>query len=611
MNGSNDLPTLVDWLRMRAAESPEQTSHIFLHRGEAEKGRLSYHQLDVWARRIAVALGERGKVTDRAVLMLDPSLDYVAAFMGCQYAGWLPVPAFPPEPSRAARMLLRLGRIIDDARPRVLLTTTEARDRAGASFQFDGRSMECVEIDALAPREDEWRRPEIHAETIGLIQYTSGSVGQPNGTLVTHANLLSNLQMFLEHEGGPPHASGVSWAPPHHDMGLIGGLLRPIHGGFPMTLMAPIDFLRRPIRWPLAMSKYKATVSVGPNFAYSLCCRSFEPSMSDLIDLGALEVLYNGAEPVRADVLDRFCEMYAPFGFRRKAFATGYGLAEHTLIVSAVARDQEPVVRTVSRHALTLGQVLDPRNADDAQRIVSLGGEKMRGGIRIVDPDTQRILGEGRVGEVWLRSTSVAAGYWQRPKETNQTFHGQIEGEPQAGGHLRTGDLGFMLEDQLYIVDRMKDLIIVHGQNHYPSDIEATVETVHPSVRAGGVAAFSVERNGAEAVVVVAEFERHRLKPATRTSPEPVDSPAEDPSAPGLEPEDVAQLIREAVVRMHEVPLAAVMLVKTGQTHKTTSGKIQRRACRAAYLSNGGFHEICHVVFSRDSPNGMVGSGTP
>ncbi|WP_437547001.1 amino acid adenylation domain-containing protein [Sorangium sp. So ce367] len=563
--GAAEPATLVALLRRRAEQRPAGHAYTFLLDGETDARSMAYSELDRRARALAAELQAGAQPGERALLLVPPGLDFIAAFFGCLYAGLVAVPV--PLPQRKSG-LMRVLAIVRDCRPSVVLTT-EAFVGAVAMFRDDPSLAElshlrCMAVDTIRDgQEDAWRAPRVTAETVAFLQYTSGSTGTPKGVVLTHGNLLRNELMIQRAFAHTAESVIVGWLPPHHDMGLIGNILQPLYVGVPCIQLAPEHFLMRPRRWLEAISRYRATTSGGPNFAYELCIRKIPPEQREGLDLGSWQVAFNGAEPIRAATLDRFAEAFAPAAFRRDAFYPCYGLAEATLLVSGGAAGAPPVVRSVDRAALAQGHAaFEPRRPEDGVSLVGCGGSPAGDAVRIVDPETLRPCKDERIGEIWVAGASVAQGYWERPEETALTFEARLStGE---GPFLRTGDLGFFSRGELYVTGRLKDLIIVRGRNLYPQDIELTAEESHPGLRAGGGAAFSVDVDGEERVVIVQELGRR--------------APA------SVEPAELGAAIERAVADRHEVAVHAVVLIKPGSLPRTTSGKVQRRACRAKFL---------------------------
>lgn len=558
------LSNLVDLLSYRAQNQPEQTAYILLQDGE-EAGKLTYQELDRQARAIAARLQNLDTTALCALLLYPAGLDYIAAFFGCLYAGVVAVPAYPP---RRNQNMSRLQAIAASSRATVALTTTSLlSNMEGYTQNPDLAHLHWVATDKISDDLVEaWQEPKLSSDTLAFLQYTSGSTGTPKGVMVSHGNLLQNLALIYNSFGHTSNSQGVIWLPPYHDMGLIGGVLQPLYGGFPVTIMAPVDFLQKPVRWLQAVSRYKATTSGGPNFAYDLCVRKIKPEQLASLDLSSWEVAFTGAEPISAETLSQFVATFEPCGFRREAFYPCYGMAETTLIVSGGVKSALPIVRSFDSAALEQNRVV-PVAADQQQgnrAIVGCGQSWTDQKVVIVDPESLIPCPDNKVGEIWVSGPSVAQGYWDRPEETVQAFQAYLADRSE-GPFLRTGDLGFLQDEELFVTGRIKDVIIIRGQNHYPQDIELTVEKSHPALRSGCGAAFAVEVKGAERLVIVQEVERSYLRQ--------------------LNVNEVVGNIRHAVAAEHSLQIYATVLVKTGSIPKTSSGKIQRHACRSGFLA--------------------------
>jgi acyl-CoA synthetase (AMP-forming)/AMP-acid ligase II/alkylation response protein AidB-like acyl-CoA dehydrogenase/acyl carrier protein len=560
--------TAIDLLRHQSRYQASKTAFQFLQDGEVEAGHLTFQQLDQQARAIAIHLTHRVVPGERALLLYPPGLEFIAAFFGCLYAGVTAVPVYPP---RANQNMLRLQAIVADAGASVALTTTTTglttRMQEPEYHNTDLAALHWLDTDNLdfSPA-DQWRSPSINGETLAFLQYTSGSTGKPKGVMVSHRNLLCNERMICEAFGHDQRTIFAGWLPVFHDMGLIGNLLQPLYLGISCYLMSPVAFLQKPIRWLQTISRYQATTSGGPNFAYDLCLRKITPEMCEGLDLSSWQVAFNGAEPVRAETLERFTETFAPYGFRREAWYPCYGMAETTLFVSGGVSTSPPIVYAVDATALKHNRVIpaDPY-AQSTRRLVGCGRVWQEEKIAIVDPESRQQCASNQVGEIWVSSLSVAQGYWQRLETTAQTFHAYIANTGE-GPFLRTGDLGFLQDGELFVTGRIKDVIIIRGRNHYPQDIEVTIEESHSALRPGAGAAFSVEVDGEEQLVIVQEVERTQIRK--------------------LNVEEIAQAIRQAVSQHHELQVHAIALLKTGSVPKTSSGKIQRHACRQGYLQS-------------------------
>jgi acyl-CoA synthetase (AMP-forming)/AMP-acid ligase II/acyl carrier protein len=563
------LSNLVALLKRRAVGRPS-AGFTFLAQGEAESANLTYAELDAQARALAALLRHEVPPGERALLLYPPGLEFIAAFFGCLYAGVVAVPAYPPR--LHDRTQVRLRAIARDAAPRVVLSTAAIRAAVLDGQETGGRllaslpelqSARWIATDdpGIEPAAAELAEPA--ADALAFLQYTSGSTATPKGVMVTHANLLHNERMIGAAFEQDRESVVVGWLPLYHDMGLIGNVLQPLSTGARCVLLPPVAFLQKPLRWLAAIDRYRGTTSGGPNFAYDLCVRRIGAEERQGLDLSSWRVAFNGAEPVRAATLDRFAEAFVSCGFRRQAFYPCYGLAEATLFVAGGVHGVEPRVKTVASAALERHEVL-PVEAGSREGRSFVGCGRGWSGQRVVIADLAAgtECPPGRVGEIWVSGPSVARGYWRRPEATERDFQAFLAGTGE-GPFLRTGDLGFLADGELFVTGRSKDLIILRGRNHYPQDIELTVEQADPALRSGCGAAFAVEVAGEERLVVVQEVER-RLR----------DGLAE-----------VAERVRRAVAEEHEAQVHEVVLIRAGSLPKTSSGKVQRHACRAAYAA--------------------------
>jgi amino acid adenylation domain-containing protein len=551
--------TVAGLLRFRAAERPSQVAFSFLNDGESTGESLTYGELDARAARIAAALAASSVAPgERALLLYPPGLDFIAAFFGCLYAGVVAVPAYPPRPNDRSQSRLRA--IARDATPRAALTTgailagaveprgllAVAPELAGVRWlATDGPEIAGAAAAAAA------ELPEPDPGDIAFLQYTSGSTAAPKGVMVTHANLLHNERMIGQAFAMDEASVVVGWLPLYHDMGLIGNVLQPLAAGGSCVLMSPVAFLQRPLRWLEAISRFRGTVSGGPNFAYELCLRKTTPEALLGLDLTSWRVAFNGAEPVRAATLERFAAAFAPCGFRAASFYPCYGLAEATLFVTGGEPGKAP--RVDAEGTLAGGRV-------------SCGHPWLEQRLVVADPETGVERPAGSEGEIWLSGPSVARGYWRNPEATVHDFNAFLpDGD---GPFLRTGDLGFLAGGELYVTGRLKDLIILRGRNLYPQDVELTAERSHPDLRPGGGAAFAIdsgEADGAreERLVIVHEVERRRRASFA----------------------EIAEAVRRAVAAEHEAQVYEVVLIRQSGLPKTSSGKVQRRRCRDLYLA--------------------------
>lgn len=558
--------TLVDLLCYRALYQPNQVAFTFLGDGETESSRLTYQELDKQARAIASQLQSLNLAGERALLLYHSGLEFIAAFFGCLYASVVAVPVYPPKRNQK---MSRLEAIITSSQAKVALTTK------GLLANIESRFAENIELKTLhllatdsvsIEQADLWQEMRLFKNNLAFLQYTSGSTGTPKGVMITHENLLYNEQMIQQGFGHTSETIFVGWLPLFHDMGLIGNVLQPLYLGIPSILMSPEAFLLKPLRWLAAISNYKATTSGGPNFAYELCVRKITPEQRLNLDLSSWEIAFNGSEPVRSETMEQFAATFKSCGFRKEASYPCYGMAETTLFVTGGLKASLPVICSVDGTALEKNSVIVTNSKyEDTRKIVSCGQSWLDQKIKIVNPESLISCCPNQVGEIWVSGKNVAVGYWNRELETQQSFNAYIA-DTGEGPFLRTGDLGFLKDDELFITGRLKDIIIIKGRNHYPQDIELSVESSHPSLRRGCGAAFSLDIKGQERLIVVQEVERSYLRK--------------------LNVNEVIGKIRSSVADEHGLQVYAVLLLKTGSIPKTSSGKIQRHACRASFLAN-------------------------
>jgi acyl-CoA synthetase (AMP-forming)/AMP-acid ligase II len=558
--------TLIDVLLSRATQpGAGEVAYAFLGNGEAVTESLSWSGLAERALSVSAAVLDHAAPGDRALLLFWPGLDFLAAFLGCLHAGILAVPCVPPR-RPLGRSVERIAPVVQVSKPSVVLT---AGSRAAIAEELrtqvpDLAACALVDVSQLnAPRTAPPSRGRARAHDLAFLQFTSGSTSTPRAVMVTHANLVHNLRAIHRGFGHDPRSVSVTWLPVYHDMGLIDGMLGPLFGGFRCVAMPPHVFLQRPHRWLQAISRFRGTHSGGPNFAYDLCVEKISPDEARALDLSSWRVAYNGAEPVRPATLEAFARRFETAGFDRRALCPSYGLAEATLKVTCgsvaslrpmtvdAAQLQEGVVREVAGES-----------GPGVRAIASCGPVPEELDILVVEPQSRHERREGEIGEIWISGPSVAAGYFRAPDETNETF--QARTEDGRGPFLRTGDLGFVRDGELYVVGRHKDLIILAGRNLYPQDVELSACRAHPALHGGCAAAFAVDDGQREHLIVLVE--------AGQSSPS---------EAPGLS--GVVEAVRQAIARDHEVEPSVVGVVRTGALLRTSSGKIRRHACRRAY----------------------------
>ncbi len=592
---------LIDVLRDRARARPTDRAFTFLPDGESEGETLTYGQLDAKARSIAASLAMHGLIPgERALLLYPPGLEFIAAFFGCLYAGIIAVPAYPPQPSQITRTLPRLLSILADADVAIVLCDATV-SRAGKTMSAHAPALTNVpwlSTDRLGGlHADDWNESKIASDHLAFLQYTSGSTASPRGVMVSHANLLHNLAYARQQGRNGDDTISVSWLPVIHDMGLIEGVLQPIFAGYPAHLMAPASFLQRPMRWLRAISRYRATNSGAPNFAYDLCVRKVSDDQLRELDLSSWRVAYNGAEPIRSETLVSFYDRFRSAGFHWKSFFPVYGLAESTLLVSTGNQEYEPVVRDADAEQLADGRIVAPAFGSTVKTLVSSGPHTFGTRIIIVDPTTAVPCADGDVGEIWVSSPSVAQGYWRRDLSTAEIFRARLANG--AGPFLRTGDLGAMIDGELFVTGRAKDVIVLRGYKYYPQDIELTVERQHPAIRAGCVAAFALDGGDGETVGVVMELDPRQL---------PIDRESRQRTFT-----EIVEAVRAAVATEHGVMLSVVAMAMVGGVPKTSSGKLRRSACRDA-LTDGSLEELARwtavATFDSRSAVDLLRTGT-
>nr|AKL71641.1 NocH [Nostoc sp. CCAP 1453/38] len=563
---SKSFSNLVDLLRYRAVHQPDQTAFTFLQDEEGLESSLTYQQLDTKARAIAVYLQNISTPGERVLLLYPPGLDYIAAFFGCLYADLIAIPLYPP---RNNRNMSRIESIMADSEAKIALTNNQCLLNVQTLFNHgaDLRQLQWLATDQVDENlANQWQSKSVSSVAIAYLQYTSGSTSTPKGVMISHENALCNSAEIATSWRTGSDSILVSWLPHFHDFGQIYGVIQPVYNGFPCIFMSPAAFVQKPIRWLKAISDYKATHSGAPNFAYDLCTEKIKPEQRENLDLSSWEVTVNGAEPVRKQTLKTFYQTFAPYGFRWSTFYPGYGLAEATLKVSSARKNNSPTILNIQADALSQNLIVEASSDDPfSKALVGCGSSVFNTKVVIVDPQSLTECPANQVGEIWVSGSSVAEGYWGRLEETQRTFKAYLN-DTGEGPFLRTGDLGFLKDNELFITGRIKDLIVIRGSNHYPQDIELTVEHSHPSLRSGYSAAFAIDDNDQEKLVVVCEIERSYLRK--------------------FDGDEVIRAIRKAVSQEHELDIYAVLLLKTASIPKTSSGKIQRQACRTQFLNN-------------------------
>ncbi len=560
--------TLIDIMQAHAAsQKSESVAFTFLRDGKQSAAHISFQELDQRARAVAAELQSRNMAGRRVLLLYPSGIEFVSVFMGCLYAGAIAVPAPPPDASRTKRSLPRLQRIIGDCDAALVLAeaSNPLASMAGPFIQ-QNLPIAWLETDVIPnERGDDWKAVNAKADDLAYLQYTSGSIGDPKGIEISHGNLLYHARYLQQTCDYDEQSVSVTWMPNFHDWGLVEGLVEPMFNGTPCYLFSPFSFIKRPNNWLEAITRFQATHSQGPTFAYEHCLRRIPPDQLDGIDLRSWRAAGIAAEPINFQVMNEFHERFAQCGFHWNTFCPAFGLGEATLMVTFCGLNQPATAVRLDPDELEQDRAVEARDGDSHVRtVVSCGKAYAETKLAIVDPDTSERVADGRVGEIWVSDPAVARGYWNRPADTERTFKAKLRDDDEL--YLRTGDLGFVRDGQLYVTGRLKDLIIIRGSNHYPQDIEWTVQRTHAAVRGQTGAAFSIGQDGIEKLVVLQEINRKH------------------PSA-----KDLDQVISEVVVQIadeHELDVFDLMLLKRGAIPKTASGKVRRQASRQAYLLN-------------------------
>lgn len=569
--------TISHHLAQAAARTPDETAFTFVDFSSDRDGVRSYltwRQLDKRVRTLTTALRRTGAGGERVAVVAPQNLDYVVGFLAITCAGAIAVPLFPPDlPGHAEK----LAAVLADADPVLALTSPDSLQAAEkfCANQDGCRVRVVTEQDLLSgpaaggvPTGGETLEP--HPQDCAYLQYTSGSTRLPSGVEISHANVCANARQALEaYDIRSGRNCTVGWLPLYHDMGLVLAIVLSVVGHVPSVLMDPLAFIQQPVRWLRLLTQHPGALTAAPNFAYDYCARRVTDEERGELSLGSVAAMVNGSEPIAERTLRRFQQAFAPVGAARTAMRPSYGLAEATVFVSASPAGEEPTITCFDREALAAGtaRVAEDTEAQAVTRLVGCGlptGQE----AAIVDPATRLRLEDGHVGEIWLRGPNVGRGYWGRPEQSEATFRATLHGDdPGDGRHrwLRTGDLGLCHSNHLYVTGRIKDLVIIDGTNHYPQDIEQTVESAHPVIRHHHTVAFSVLTDDGERLVVVAEHARdladaHSIR------------------------DEVTRAVRAAVSTGHGVAIQDFILAQPGTVPRTTSGKVARGACREHYL---------------------------
>ncbi|MCB5294959.1 MAG: AMP-binding protein [Candidatus Cloacimonetes bacterium] len=557
------LHTLPEILSHRAKETPDEVAYTFLPEGEAAEISITYASLDRAAIALAAQLRLIADRGERALMFFPPGLEFIKALFGCFYAGIIAVPAYPPRKNRS---LERIKVLVEDAGCTLVLSTAAITHSARISFAgMDAlKQLPWINVDEVHETETGANLELPAPQDVALLQYTSGSTGAPKGVMVTHQNFMRNAESWKNCFRLTRQSIAVTWLPCFHDLGLNDGILVPMYVGYRLIVMPPVAFLQQPVRWLKAITIYSATHTGGPNFAFDHCVDGITAADRAGLDLSSLHSFYCGSEPVRKATFDRFTETFQPYGFRSHMLQTAYGMAESTLVITTPDRGRGPLSLCLSASALEQNQVVAAHPEDaDARYLVGIGHPWIDTEVQIVHPETTLPCEDDEVGEIWVHGSIVTRGYWKKPELNAEMFEAQIKNQP-GKNWLRTGDLGFIHQGEVYITGRLKDLIIIHGKNFYPQDIEFVVTESHPDLKANACAAFSIEVDEEEKLVITAEVKRTVLRRIN------VDS--------------ICEAIRRQVNEEFELSVHAIQLLRTASLPKTSSGKIQRKASKKGYL---------------------------
>ncbi len=585
-----EFNSFVEVLSYQAAKNPHLPVYNYLYNGKDVSDVVTYEKLDTEAKSLATVLLEYARKGDRALLLYRPGIDYIRAFFGCLYSSIIAVPTYPLEPYRIDKTLPRLLNLIDDCEPRIALTTSDVLvelQNAIAEVPIL-RKLIWIETDKLTSRVCENINVSvIGPESLAYLQYTSGSTGNPKGVMISHGNLLHNSELIKQRFEHGEHSRGVIWLPPYHDMGLVGGILQPIYTGFPVYLMSYLDFLKRPFNWLRAISRYRATTSGGPNFAYEMLCKcKIASDELETLDLSSWEVAFTGAEPIRSSTIKSFANRFESSGFNYQTFYPCYGLAESTLYVTGSKKCDGPTVSTRHKASETsqrlmrqTDQAANKKSTTRSKILIGCGYAAGDSDIVIVNPSNHRVCKEAQVGEVWIRGPSVAQGYWNNKYKMEEIFGATLQDEP-GREYLRSGDLGYIENGQLFITGRLKDVILIRGKNHYPEDIEETVANCSQDIfRPNSCASFSIEIENEPHLIVIQEL---RTKYINFYKGDEQNYDTEKDQAI----QELFEHINSAVVNAHGISVYSLALLQPGGLPKTASGKISRAMSRDKYIKN-------------------------
>lgn len=580
----NAFNNIIDLVNYRSDKCSNRVLYTTLANGEEEENQLTFNGLANNAKIIAGILQQDLRFGDRALLLFPAGLDFINAFYGCLYSGIIAVPLAIPR--RYREDLTQIVNVIKNSEALAIISTTAILK--DLKLPEDLNFIKIINIDEINSGLDKiWKQPKVKKNDIAFLQYTSGSTGSPNGVIVTHGNLLHNQQQILKSFCTSPQSVLISWLPHYHDMGLIGNIIHPLYVGFHAILMPPLAFLQKPYRWLKAISKYKATISGGPNFAYDLCVERITHEQKESLKLESWRVAFNGAERVRADTINKFSEVFEGNGFKKQSFFPTYGMAENTLFASGGDPDSKPVILAVNRKNLENNKIIikEPGAQQDIQLLVSSGRSSEDQMVIAVDPIQKEICKDLFVGEIWIKSSSVTKGYWKNSLKTKDCYEGYLK--DGSGPFLQTGDLGFLKDGEIFITGRIKDLIIIRGRNIYPEELEIVAQKVDPILRNGCGAAFSIDDNNEDRIVLVQEIDRSGIR--------------------SLNENQIFNLIVENIAKYFDLQIFKIILIKPFTLPKTTSGKVRRQETKKLLL-NGRINPIAHWDANASPPLACVNS---
>ena len=573
--------TIIDCMRENAHLRGAQTAFRFLSGPDLTARDLSHAALWREAAAVACFLSRIAAPGSRVMLFYPPGLEYVTAFYGCLQAGMVAVPLYPPRRNVKSDRVLRVAQSCGST---IALTTAAELPAVKAAWDEQnscGLPLDFHATDAMADAPPDYAAPALDSRAPAFLQYTSGSTGTPKGVVITHGNIVANTRHLSLTSTGNADDVFVNWLPLFHDLGLVTAVLWPVYLGTQSVLMAPATFVREPSSWLEAITRYRGTMCGAPNFAFDLCTQKIGSEELGGFDLSSWRVAYNAAEPVRAQTLDDFSRKFAACGFDAHAFYPSYGMAEATVMIAGGVASAPPICLSADKRALGQRSLAPAISGDgdngESVRVVACGRALPPHDLKIVDPETRRVLPEGAVGEIWFSGPSVSPGYWNLPEQTGETFGQKIAGDDSGIGYLRTGDLGALYQGEVVIAGRIKDIVILNGRNYYPQDIEASAAAAHGAVRPGHVAAFAQVEDGIEHLVVAAEIEREQFRTVAA--------------------EEVIAAVVARIVEEHEITPERVVLLKPYRMPMTSSGKIQRRQARQM-LEDG---ELEAIADSRDT----------